>query len=249
MQCDEKKPRCGSCQKKNRTCTYDYATKRPFVAFVDITISDVSPAVTFPTADLSLEVQDSSMVQPKLPGTTTLVLRSSRREDPKPLSRRLDLTKRTRKTTTTSSAACTTASRKDGYRDDYRQHSLIPDPTSPEMSLVLRWRSWGNMICPGEPEPYLIGEYLEQMPCLIGHASSVDVSLRCAFASTLAVLNRSSSDYVQACELTLRTVAILRTTASTDYGSSISTMFALLALCVLSLSDVCSAPVPLALID
>jgi hypothetical protein len=116
---------------------------------------------------------------------------------------------------------------------------LVPDPTSPELSLALRWRSWSELVCPGEAHPYLVGEYLEQMPQLLGNAPGVDASIKCAFTSSLAVLNRHRPDnYVDACALAVRAVSTMRATASTALQNSMLATYTLLALALLNLAEV-----------
>lgn len=83
-------------------------------------------------------------------------------------------------------------------------------PTCTTTTIVLRWRSWCEMICPGEPQAYLIGEYLEGVPHYIGKLQSVDMALQCAMDSTLAVTNRSDYNYVNACRFHVKTISALR---------------------------------------
>lgn len=83
-------------------------------------------------------------------------------------------------------------------------------PTCTTTTLVLKWRSWCEMICPGEPQAYLMGEYLEGVPHYIGKLQSIDMSLQCAMDSTLAVTNRSEVNFVNACKFHVKCIGALR---------------------------------------
>jgi hypothetical protein len=66
------------------------------------------------------------------------------------------------------------------------------------------------MICPGERQAYLIGEYLEGAPHYIGKFQSVDMAFQCAMDSTTVVTNRSEFNFVNACRLHVSTISALR---------------------------------------
>jgi hypothetical protein len=188
---------------------------------------------------MSLGDQSPDNDKPSFPGTATLVLRSSTAKDrsvPRPHPSRPKNPERKRSAQSSERSLSTQSTRTTGTPG---RLLLVPDPTSPELSLALRWRSWSELVCPGEAHPYLVGEYLEQMPQLLGNAPGVDASIKCAFTSSLAVLNRHCPDnYVDACALAVRAVSAMRATASTALQNSMLATYTLLALALLNLAEV-----------
>lgn len=111
-------------------------------------------------------------------------------------------------------------------------------PTCHSTTLILRWKSFSEMICPGEPQAYLFGEYLEGMPLYIGTLTSINLSLHCVIDSTLAVLNQTDGNYVKACELTVKSINALRTDLGTSNHSNRTWAMILLATALVNAAEV-----------
>lgn len=94
------------------------------------------------------------------------------------------------------------------------------------------------MICPGEPQPYVIGEYLEGMPHYLGYLQSIDLSLQCAIDSSLAFINRGEGNYINAYEFQVKSIARLRLDVGTANHSPRTWAMILLATALVYFSEV-----------
>ena len=190
-----------------------------------------------------LDAEQLSTDEDSTPAITILVLRPYRPKTlddshTKPIKfKKSDASKKLR----AASLQSLGVSRKRAINATSRSYPIFHDLTSPELSLALRWESWGKMLCPDEALPYLMGEYLEQIPQLLGRSTAVDLCLESVIASSLALLNPTPTNYLKACELTVGAIAQLKAQPFSECGAKNFTKITLLALGLLVLGDVSSS--------